>query len=572
MSPTQQTTRAEPGSEAPADKGGGAKPKRRWRLKLLIALAAVAALVWSAPYLLSTGAGTELLLGVANARLRGQVRVDDLSLRWRGPCRVTGLRLADPDGRDVVTVEAIEWGDGVWGAIWRPEDFNWITVDSPQVHLYLPEGEMPLAEAFERCSLLEALRPPGAAPPGKGPREMPELNGRLTVTGAGVRIVRGGTEPVNLTLSVSGTVHPHAGGTALDLSGQYSGSWESITALLVSLYPELAGEVAFTGAASGEFKVTGPPHRSGLKPGFKDLAAEGAVAWDSARIYSLTLGKAVLEPTLRDGVLVLPVTTMDAQGGTARVAATLDFRADEPTLTLPEALQALENVPVSRQLGSGLLSRINPVFFEPQRLTGRLSLLLDNLELPLGEDMKLRATARGRLALKDANIQSGAIGGQLLGNLLGLGGLTKTGLQPIRISDLVFEIKDGRVHYENLAMIFGGTLEMQFSGSVGLDDTLDLTVSLPVLPRQLESLVKLGSPDTIARRLGADELAGLLKQLPVLGKRGLDIHITGTRQKPRLDFRKVLPGLPGLPGLKGQGGAIDPLRSLLDGLSFFGSR
>ena len=572
MSRTDQTTQAEPGSKAPADKAGGGKPKRRRLLKLLIALAAVGALVWSAPYLLSTGPGTELVLGVANARLRGQVRVEDLSLRWRGPCRVTGLRLADPDGRDVITAEAIEWGSGVWGAIWRPEDFNWLAVDSPQVHLYLPEGEMSLTEAFERCSLLEALRPPGAGPPGKGPRQMPELNGRLTVTGGGVRIVRGGTEPVNLTLSVSGSVRSHAEGTALDLSGRYSGSWESITALLVSLYPELAGEVAFTGTASGEFKVTGPPHRPGLQPGFKDLAAEGTVVWDSARIYSLNLGKAVLEPTLRDGVLVLPVTTMDASGGTARVAATLDFRADEPTLTLPKALQALENVPVSRQLGSGLLSRINPVFFEPDRLTGRLSLLLDSLELPLGEDMTRHATARGHLALKDANIQSGAIGGQLLGNLLGLGGLTKTGLQPMRISDLTFEIRDGRVHYENLAMIFGGTLEMKFSGSVGLDDTLDLTVSLPVLPRPLESLVKLGSPDAIAGRLGADELAGLLKHQPVLGTRSLDIHITGTRQKPRLDFRKVLPGLPGMPGMRGRPGAVDPLRHLLEGLSFFGSR
>ena len=569
MSPTEQTTRAEPGSKAPADKAGGGRPKRRWRLKLLIVLTAIGALVWSAPYLLSTGPGTELLLGVANARLRGQVRLDDLSLRWFGPSRVTGLRLADPDGRDVVTIEAIEWGDGVWGAIRRPEDFNWLTVDSPQVHLYLPEGEMSLAEAFERCSLLEALRPPVSGRPRKGPRQMPELNGRLPVTGAGVRIVRGGAEPVSVTLSVSGTLRPHAGGTALDLSGRYSGSWESITALLVSLYPKLAGEVAFTGAASGEFKVTGPPQRHGLKPGFKDLVAEGTVVWDSARIYSLNLGKAVLEPTLRDGVLVLPVTTMDASGGTARIAATLDFRADEPTLTLPKALQALENIPVSRQLGSGLLSRINPVFFEPDRLTGRLSLLLDNLELPLGEDMTRRATSRGHLALKNANIQSGAIGGQLLKNLLGLGGLGKAGLQPMRISDLTFEIKDGRVYYENLAIIFGGTLEMKFSGSVGLDDTLDLTVSLPVLPKPLESLVKLGSPDAIAGRLGADELAGLLRQLPILGKRSLDIHITGTRQKPRLDFRKALPGLPGLPGGPG---AIDPLRSLLDGLSFFGSR
>ena len=100
-------------------------------------------------------------------------------------------------------------------------------------------------------------------------------------------------------------------------------------------------------------------------------------------------------------------------------------------------------------------------------------------------------------------------------------------------------------------------------------DTLDLTVSLPVLPRQLESLVKLGSPDAIAGRLGADELAGLLKQLPVLGKRSLDIHITGTRQKPRLDFRKILPGLP---GMRERPGAPNPLRSLLEGLSFFGSR
>ncbi|MFO7646413.1 MAG: hypothetical protein R6W95_18680 [Desulfosarcina sp.] len=86
---------------------------RRSRLLLKLSLGALLVLVLlvaAAPTLLSSGPGRNLILGMANERVAGSVAIDDLSLRWFGPQRIVGLRLADPAGDPVVTVAEFKTG------------------------------------------------------------------------------------------------------------------------------------------------------------------------------------------------------------------------------------------------------------------------------------------------------------------------------------------------------------------------------------------------------------------------------------------------------------------------------
>ncbi|MBN2446278.1 MAG: hypothetical protein JXO22_06115, partial [Phycisphaerae bacterium] len=66
--------------------------------------------------------------------------------------------------------------------------------------------------------------------------------------------------------------------------------------------------------------------------------------------------------------------------------------------------------------------------------------------------------------------------------------------------------------------------ELRFYGSVGLDDTLDLVVSIPVRPALLKRLGVTGPLDEYASVLAATRI---------------DIPLVGTRQKPQLDFSRV---------------------------------
>ena len=89
-----------------------AQPRRsRLLLKLSLGvLLVLVLLVAAAPTLLSSGPGRNLILGMANERVAGTVAIDDLSLRWFGPQRIVGLRLADPAGDPVVTVAEFKTG------------------------------------------------------------------------------------------------------------------------------------------------------------------------------------------------------------------------------------------------------------------------------------------------------------------------------------------------------------------------------------------------------------------------------------------------------------------------------
>ena len=362
------------------------------------------------------------------------------------------------------------------------------------------------------------------------------------------------------TADVAGTVSQYRSGAVLDLSGNYRGSWERLTALLHAFRPELKDEVVFTGPAEGKFTVTGPAHRPKIRPSFRGVAAGGQAGWTSATVYGLPLDEATFRPTLREGVFHLPLTTIAAGGGKLRVAAKVDFQTEEPTLTIPGNLTIMENVPINRSLGDNLFSRIFVFLYNAEKLTGQASLRTgaDGLTLPLGKGIKTGGAGGGHLDLKDIKIRTR--GESLLDMLIELGGLPKTDLAAIKISGLDFEIREGRVRYDNCTVWIADVYDVKLSGSVGFDDSLEMTVSLPITPALLE---KLGI------KLGGGGLGRVLKRV-----RRVPIFIGGTRQKPKLDFskvdiRKILTSLPDilgpLLGPDGDGGE-DPLRDLLDDL------
>jgi len=170
-----RTGKAEPGSKS---------NRRRWIRRLVAALVVLAALVFSLPYLVSTGPGTSLALFVANGRIDGRIEADDLSVTWLGPCRIKGLRVTDPAGREVVNVEAVECTPGVLHAVRSWERLKRVSVDTPRVVLYVRSkgagGGTSLAAAFRRADRPRKDKPDESLPP---------LTGRLRINGGSVRIV-----------------------------------------------------------------------------------------------------------------------------------------------------------------------------------------------------------------------------------------------------------------------------------------------------------------------------------------------------------------------------------------------
>jgi hypothetical protein len=323
-----------------------------------------------------------------------------------------------------------------------------------------------------------------------------------------------------LAAEVSGSVGQYAGNCELNLSGRYSASWEAFTALLHELAPSTAETVIVTGNSASEFKVTGPARQASVQPGFRGVSTGAKVTWASAELYGVKMGAAQLVPALKDGQLTLPKTVIPAADGKVNVGALVDFQTPDPTLKMAGKTQLLENVAVTKELGAQLLSRINPIFLYVANIEGRVNLGVQDVFAPLGESVKQRGAGQGRLDLSKVKMQPSG----LLAELLSLGGMKEGTSYPVEIGALDFVMKDGRIHYDNFTLMFPEEFDLKFRGSVGLDETLDLVVSVPVRTALLDKLGAKGPTQEYAQRLSGTRV---------------DIPIVGTREKPQLDLAKV---------------------------------
>jgi len=307
----------------------------------------------------------------------------------------------------------------------------------------------------------------------------------------------------------------------LDLAGPYEGSWDHITRLLHQLVPKTRGNITIAGRTSGRLIVKGPVRNPQVRPEFHGLDATTRVGWQQASLYGVELGAAEMSPSLRDGQFRLGETAIDALGGKARLAGTVDFTPAIPVYRSPDKLTLLDNLTITREMSQKLLSQINPVFAEMTDIDGKVSLRLSQLVVPLAHAAGgTGGSGGGHMDLTGLNVRPAG----MLKDLMRLGGLSTDRNETIRVDGVDFAVRDHRIHYKNFRMVFPNDFDLIFHGSVGLDKTLDLAVSVPIGGKLLEQLGVRGPAADYAR---------------VLEGVRIDIPIRGTSDQPMLGMAEV---------------------------------
>ncbi|MFB3893169.1 MAG: AsmA family protein [Phycisphaerae bacterium] len=347
-----------------------------------------------------------------------------------------------------------------------------------------------------------------------------------------------------LMLNLAGDITELDTDQILDLSGNYSASWSDILALVKKLAPSAVESIAMADKSAGDIRIRGPAG----KPEITGLGGNTTVGWgQNSQIYGLVLSQAKIEPTLKDGQINMPLAAIPANEGTLRLAGNVDLRGKEPQLKIPGKLEMMENVSLNAELGKMILSRALPLLAQTNKLEGKVSLTLYDIDLPLGADLLKSGKGSGRLDLSNIRL---APAGETA-KLFQLIGIPAGQPYPIRISPVDFVLKDGGLTYDNLTLTFGDNFDVKFRGSVMFDDTINLVMSLPVKANLLEGLGVKGPVGDYAR---------------VLEGTRIDIPLMGTRTNPMMDLSKVnvqglvseaikklgagiIPGIPKLPGL-----------------------
>jgi hypothetical protein len=262
------------------------------------------------------------------------------------------------------------------------------------------------------------------------------------------------------------------------------------------------------------------------------VRAQLELPWGGANVYGLPIGPGRLAAALGDGALrIEPLSLAVGEGQlTASPQVRLDPQPSE--LTLPPG-PLITNVRISPEVSEAMLKYVAPVLAGATQSEGHFSLQLDGTRVPMSDTK--RTDAAGRLSVHSVRIVPGAMARELIGvaqqiEALArrrdpaalLGGINGSGSRPdvtllnIKDQQVNFRVIDGRVHHQNMEFQVGD-ITMRSQGSVGFDQTVQLTLQVPV----------------------QDSWIGKEPLLAGLKGQSLQVPVTGTLTRPQLDKNAI---------------------------------
>jgi hypothetical protein len=254
------------------------------------------------------------------------------------------------------------------------------------------------------------------------------------------------------------------------------------------------------------------------------LQARVEMPWESANVYGLPVGGGKIAAALGEGTLRIDPLALAVAEGQLNAAPNVQLDPDPMLLTLPKG-PVLTNVKISQEVSEAMLKFIAPVLAGATQSEGQFSLQLDGARVPLLDTKK--TDAAGQLTVHSVRVVPGPMAkqwvdlGQQLQSLIKRTDATaaqgrQVTLLTVQDQQVNFKVADGRVYHQ--AMEFQvGDMTCRSEGSVGLDETVAITLRIAIPDKWVES---------------QPLLAGFKGQQ-------LAIPIGGTLTRPQMDQRAV---------------------------------
>ena len=279
------------------------------------------------------------------------------------------------------------------------------------------------------------------------------------------------------------------------------------------------------------------------------VRAQLELPWSGANLYGLPVGAGRLAATLGDGSLRLEPINLAVGEGQLTAAPNVRFDPEPSELSMP-AGPVLTNVRISPEVSEAMLKFVAPVLAGATQSEGLFSLQLDGARVPLGEPR--RADSKGQLTVHSVRITPGPMTAQWVGLAQQVEALAKrrdaasptnrqVTLVSIRDQQVNFQVANGRVYHQKMEFQVGDVV-LRSQGSVGLDETIQLTIEIPI------------------------QDAWVAKEPLLAGLKGqsVQIPVTGTLKKPQMD-QHAIASLTGQLLQKGAGQAVgNELNKALD--------
>ncbi|MCH2181514.1 MAG: hypothetical protein MK108_05865 [Mariniblastus sp.] len=310
-----------------------------------------------------------------------------------------------------------------------------------------------------------------------------------------------------------------------NIQGKWNIQWDAISQLIQS---RLGPLVTIRGAGWQDIVIQGPLQATdnGSDPWVnRQLQAETNIAWKQAQLLEIPIAPSHLKVSLNDSVVQLESDSPGIIGNLAKLSPRLDLSTADPVLTLQQGV-ILNDLQLTEEHTRQWLKFATPVLADATSADGIIGLSIQGARVPLLQPNQ--SAARGQVHLKDLTIGPGPLTHQLLplvDQILMLikpsiaDQSRKTKWMTLQEQVVQFAVQDERVYHDHLKFNYQG-INVETSGSVGFDQTLDIVASIHILDHWIE------------------------KEPLLAGLRGesIKIPISGTLSQPKLN-RQALAGL-----------------------------
>lgn len=318
-----------------------------------------------------------------------------------------------------------------------------------------------------------------------------------------------------VTLDASGKIDEPTGGLVADLQGVLTPHWEAVSALAAEM---VEPNLKLTGG-SRPFRIKGSLAAGSLATTLKGLDAELGLDLASADAFGLKLGPAPIVLTFGNrGATIAPISTT-LNGGQVELRPGLEV--DEVrgiALTLAKG-SSIENASVNDEVSGRVLRYVAPVLDKATQVNGKISMEIDQADIPLVGPDDHRLTLTGKLMFQDVVFAPGPFAGEIL-TLVGRPDSPGLKLsQPVQLS-----VADGKVIQKGLEIPIRRDVTIAMEGSVGFDQSLDLRASVPVT-RAMLGLGQVAQMDELVNGTRVTLPIGGTVQHPRIDRRGLQVAL-----------------------------------------------
>jgi len=242
-----------------------------------------------------------------------------------------------------------------------------------------------------------------------------------------------------------------------------------------------------------------------------NLNAQAELGFEKAGYMGLDFGTTDVDIQVQNGVLNIAPFTTKVNDGQLNFAGNADFKQSPSLFKAARPMQLVKDIKINDATTKKLLKYVNPIFADAVNVSGIANFNCEQLAIPISAEAKNEAVVIGTISMNQVQLQTS----DLLGQILTIAGGSPRGTV-LTIHPTKLVLRDGVLRYDDMQIDVGDN-PINFKGAIGLDKSLDMTVTLPY------------TTEGRTARVGG-ETRGARIALP----------LKGTVDKPQLDTDKLL--------------------------------